>query len=434
MLVRIHYFRVKKISIYFVLLTIGLLILSGRPKFIFQSHLHIPWLTDVQLVEPLTCVSVSHQYDWPSALQVNANDNVLTIVIVTAQAEFKRLPLTLAALACHLDSKRIFQVVFLVPERDVHILEPFLSDQKAQYWPWPLSIMADNRLLQHIHTDSYRLQMMFKLVVAQIIHTEYYMILDSDCIAIWPIHVEQLLWQSNRIKTTNHSLPLFKALYQIEDRSDRDQWWPESEQVLQIEPNTCVSTDPKSSTIGVTPVILSKTISLRTLCRLKYLYGDKNFLNKLANWALWRIIFDRMWTEYTLYYLTAQCTKTFDKFHFHRTKLPSRDSWTSLNFYGLSVWWYTDWTSFTRYRLVELVRIGLAWRQKEITQKHGQAMLDESMNTHDLFTVLQGRQYVNPNLYHELFYPLYIEHLKRLDNSKDLVALLGNMSRTLIKI
>jgi hypothetical protein len=268
MIISFNRSRSKYIFKYIFPFIIILLILNGRPKFLFRPYLHIPWLTDVQHVQPLVCISLDDQQDWPSASQSNEDhtkqDNRLTIVIVTAQPEFKRLPLTLAALACHLDSRRVFEVIFLTPLNDVYILEPFLSD----YWPWPLSIISDDRLLKHIHTDSYRLQMIFKLIVSQIIQTEYYMILDSDCVAIWPIHVEQLLVQTN---TTN--LPLFKALYQIEDRSDKDKWWIESEQLLQIKPNTCLSIDPTTPTIGVTPIILSKTISLRTLCRLQTLYG-----------------------------------------------------------------------------------------------------------------------------------------------------------------
>jgi hypothetical protein len=278
MTIRFNCSRLKSIFLFII----GLFILNGRPKFVFQSHLHIPWLTNVQHVQPLNCISFDNQHDWPSALQSDEHhakqDNRLTIVIVTAQPEFKRLPLTLAALACHLDSRRVFEVIFLVPPKDVYILEPFLSGQQGNYWPWPLSIISDDHLLKHIHTDSYRLQMIFKLVLSQIIKTEYYMLLDSDCVAIWPIHVEQLLWQSNVVQ--NKSLPVFKALYQIEDRSERNQWWPESEEVLQIKPNTCASNDPRTATIGVTPVILSKTIALRTLCRLQTLYGK--VLNKFS--------------------------------------------------------------------------------------------------------------------------------------------------------
>ncbi|CAF0885467.1 unnamed protein product [Rotaria sordida] len=91
--------------------------------------------------------------------------------------------------------------------------------------------MPDDNLLKHSHTHSYRLQMMFKLVVAQVMKTEYYMILDSDCVALWPIHVKQLLWQQ-QVSTSKmkNNTPSHQALYQLEERSDHAEWWPESEQ------------------------------------------------------------------------------------------------------------------------------------------------------------------------------------------------------------
>jgi hypothetical protein len=271
--------RHRCIALCVTLLVIGLLVFTGQPKCIFKSHLHIPWLTDVQHVQALDCIATVDQSQWPRVVQSDTSsrsDGHLTVVIVTARPGFKRLPLTLAALVCHLDYRQISEVMLLVPPQDVSLLQPFLTGEAAYHWPWPISIMPDDRVLKHTYTHSYRLQMMLKLVVAQLIKTEYYMTLDSDCVAIWPIHVEQLLWRQLTTSTAskmNHSSPSFRALYQIEEKSDHGEWWPESEQVLQIKPNTCISDDPSSTTIGVTPAILSKSIALRTLCRLQILYG-----------------------------------------------------------------------------------------------------------------------------------------------------------------
>lgn len=266
-------------ALFVTLFVVGLLIFTGKPKYIFNSHLHIPWLTDVQHVQTLDCIAVADRPQWPRGVQSEASsrsDGYLTVVIVTARSGFKRLPLTLAALVCHLDYRQMSEVMLFVPPQDVSLLEPFVTGEAAYHWPWPISIMSDDRVLKHTHTHSYRIQMMLKLVVAQLIKTEYYMVLDSDCVALWPIHVEQLLWKRPMVSTTskmNHSSPSFLALYQIEEKSDHGEWWPESEQVLQIEPNTCIPDDPSSTTIGVTPAILSKSIALRTLCRLQILYG-----------------------------------------------------------------------------------------------------------------------------------------------------------------
>ena len=285
MIIHINRPRTRHLFIGLCLLIVTLSIFSGQPKFLFPSHHHVPWLTNVQHVRPLHCIPVPSQPGWPMGLRSNdrfaEKDNRLTIVLITARPEFNRLPLTLAALASHLDSRRVFEVVFLTPPDDIVLLRPYLSGSPADRWPWPLSIVSDDLLLKHTHTDSYRLQMIFKLIVAQIITTEYYMLLDSDCVALWPIHVEQLLWPAKTKRERNG--PSYRALYQREERADRDKWWPESEQILQIPSNTCVSDEPTSPTLGVTPIILSRTIALRTLCRLQTLYGKSFSLDSFLH-------------------------------------------------------------------------------------------------------------------------------------------------------
>lgn len=362
-------------------------------------------------------MSDANQTDWPYPSELNDKpDSNLTVVIVTARPDFKSLPTTIISLICHLDSQRITEVLFLVPPRDVNLLKPYFSSEHSRYYPWPIRIVPDDILLTHIHTNSYRLQMMFKLLLAQIIQTEYYLILDSDCLALWPIHVEQLLYRDS------HNLSLYKALYQIEGKLGHEAWWVESEELLQIKLETCVSTNSSAlDTMGVTPSILSRTIALRTLCRLQKLYGDERFLNKMANWALWRLLAGRMWTEYTLYYLTARCTNIFDHYHFHYKTLSSIPK---LNLYGFSIWSSNDWTQKNQNRLIELINSGLKWRRKEVD---GQVLIDKTTDIHSLFSILQGKHYVNPKLYHEIFYPLYIQYLKGQNQTEKLIKILDKM-------
>ncbi|CAF1053408.1 unnamed protein product [Didymodactylos carnosus] len=437
----------SKYQFYVIGLIIFLLLLNGYPKFIFKEKYHIPWLTDVRQVQPLECYPVNLStvsQHWPyfdqktlSLSISNAHKNnenqvnlkkdslSLTIVIVTAKPEFHRLPLTLVALLIHLDPLHIKEVMFLVPPRDIELLKPLILTS-ASIWPWPITFISDDILLKHVHTDSYRLQMMFKLVVAQIIVTEFYLILDSDCVAVWPIHVEHLLWKT---KNGNLNTPAVRALYQYEERDDRKLWWPASESVLQVKSNTCTSSSPSSPTIGVTPAILSRSIALRALCRLQYLYGHQHYLIRLANWKLINLIWGSMWTEYTIYFLTSECTQTFHTNHFHMAP-----SMPPLNLYGLSVYYSTDWHSFNRNQLREIVKTGLKWRQKEF--EFGSSIIDYSQKR-SLFTVLQGRQYINPILFHKLLYPLYIEHLKLRNSTSTIVEqtinLLDNMVKQLIK-
>ena len=96
----------------------------------------------------------------------------------------------------------------------------------------------------------------------------------------------------------------------------------------------------------------------------------------MANWALWRLIVGRMWTEYTLYYLTGRCTKLFDTYHIHHSDIPASRAFPSLSLYGFSIWALGEWTSENRQRLVETIEHGLNWRTREVEQSAGRAIVD----------------------------------------------------------
>ncbi|CAF1077149.1 unnamed protein product [Adineta ricciae] len=420
------YLRYRRFTLCAILLITILFVFNGQTLHKGQFYLGLFISANVRSVQPLQCASDNYQPEWPHSVNVqNKSDYNLTVVIVTARPEFKRLPATVAALLCHLDSRRIAEVMFLVPPKDVSLLEPYLSKEQAKQWPWPVSLISDDTLLKHQYTMSYRLQMMFKLFIAQIVQTEYYLILDSDCLALWPIHAEQLLYK-------NETSSIFRAAFQVEGNTGHAKWWSESEELLQIKLESCVKANTSSiPAMGVTPSILSRTIALRTLCRLQKLYGE-TFLTIMAKWYYWRLLFGRMWTEYTLYFLTARCTNIFDLYHFHHSSLPSSSTVPVLNLYGLSIWGLSDWTTKNQNHLVEAINKGLKWRRKEMEEYNGQGIIDKTTNIHSLFTVLQGRHQVDPKLYHELFYPLYIEYLQKQKQTEKLLHILNNMVKTLI--
>ena len=158
--------------------------------------------------------------------------------------------------------------------------------------------------------------------------------------------------------------------------------------------------------------------------------GDQIFLNKMANWALWRAIFGYMWTEYTLYYLTARCTGTFDYYHFHRSNSSSAPP---LNLYGPSVWWRTDWTSFLRYQLLEAAHTGIQRRQKEFDNGDGKPIVDTSPKPNNLFTVLQSHTPINQTLFHALLYPVFINHLIHRQYAQQVVNILNQMVKQFVE-
>lgn len=161
--------------------------------------------------------------------------------------------------------------------------------------------------------------------------------------------------------------------------------------------------------------------------------GDEHFLTTMANWRLWRLIFGHMWTEYTLYYLTARCTKLFDTYHIHHSNIPASRSFPALSLYGFSIWAFSEWNTANRQRLINTIEQSLNWRRRELEQNSGQAIVNSSETSHSLFTVLQGRQNIDPYLYHQAFYPLFIRHLQERNPTGHLVELLNQMTEQLVK-
>ena len=156
--------------------------------------------------------------------------------------------------------------------------------------------------------------------------------------------------------------------------------------------------------------------------------GDEQFLNRMSSWKFSNESSASMWTEYTLYYLTGRCTKTFDRYHI----LPS--SSPRLNLYGFSVWSANDWTTKNQQQLIKAVQHGLAWREKELETTDGRRVYDQTSKVKDFFMVLQSHHGVAPNDYHQLFYPLFLNHLKRRDAARKLVEILESMTSTLFSV
>lgn len=143
----------------------------------------------------------------------------------------------------------------------------------------------------------------------------------------------------------------------------------------------------------------------------------------MANWALWKLVSGGMWTEYTLYYLTGRCTNIFDQYHIHHDTFSSINSIPKVNLYGFSIWSSNDWTNENQKRLIKLIHSGLKWRHKELNE----ILTNKSVDSHSLFSVLQGKHYVNPKLYHDIFYPLYIQYLKKQNQTDNLIKILDQM-------
>ena len=135
--------------------------------------------------------------------------------------------------------------------------------------------------------------MIVKLLIASMLHTDFYLVVDSDVMAMRPIGLAELF-------TSN------KASY---FSGGQQSWYNASSELLQIS----IESDAKCAhvyehTFGATPSILHKTLALNVLQRLVDLHGK--------DWLHTVMATDHLgWTEFTMYHLCACQQDRFDKHH-----------------------------------------------------------------------------------------------------------------------
>lgn len=146
---------------------------------------------------------------------------------------------------------------------------------------------AKNALDAKLPRAKTRTQMLLKLVIANRVNTDYYVIVDDDVILLRPFGYKHLFADAKqtRLKFTP-------------DSAEHDYWWHGSCNVLHMDWETSWNTlqglRKRNWVINVTPQVFSKTHTLALLTKLKEKYED-----------LEKHLYDTSdrWTEYTLYWL-----------------------------------------------------------------------------------------------------------------------------------
>jgi hypothetical protein len=132
-------------------------------------------------------------------------------------------------------------------------------------------------------------QQIIKLYTPALIDTEYFLVFDPDVFATHPFTAETLL-------------PGGRALTHLQPRAISPKVWQPSSQLLRQEPHL------DRDGIWWTPAILSSTICRTLHRRLEALYRTDWIRVLLANYTI-------DWTEYTLYWLTAEQDGLIERFH-----------------------------------------------------------------------------------------------------------------------
>jgi Family of unknown function (DUF6492) len=184
----------------------------------------------------------------------------------------------------------LFQQIFVVvPARE----EQAVRSGLLRLPTLPLTVISEEvvlPLLRYYRTiGGWALQQVVKLAAAALVETEFFLTLDADVALCRPLAFDDLFVDG-------------KALMQPAARALHPNWWRGSAHLLGL------SLDLGAPGMAVTPALLS-----RSVC--KELFSDLEQSHRCP-WA--RVLLDRTdapWTEYTLYYLTAERHGLLEQFH-----------------------------------------------------------------------------------------------------------------------
>lgn len=184
----------------------------------------------------------------------------------------------------------LFRDIFVVvPHREVAALRAALAWWSAL----PIRIVDEDDILPEFRdfdrVSGWFRQQVIKLRVAELMETEFLLTLDPDMFLCKPVGYEGLI-------------PGGRALMQIEARDSQVRWWRGAARVLGL------AEDPGAPGMSVTPAILSRNVCARLFADLRARHGRSWQSALLATAA-------EYWTEYSLYYLTAERHGLLETFH-----------------------------------------------------------------------------------------------------------------------
>jgi beta-1,4-N-acetylglucosaminyltransferase len=268
------------------------------------------------------------------------NERQFSIVIPSTSHDREYLKNLLISLQKFLSLTSVDVILIIVPNSDFDQMKSFLSFAQS-LWQKKLRLVKETKLIPDSilsKCDSFPKwrsgwfkQQVLKLSAAFIMKTDFYLILDSDCILTSPLKYCDLVDETEN-KT--------RSFYQTEDIYLHQNWWRGSAKLLGIE---SYFLDSLKEGIGVTPQILSVSI-VKMMCS----FIEKSHPNRgkwysiLSSFRL-QLYPTAIWTEYTLYYLFAVRTGILNKYHICKRN--------ALSDYNHNVWQLHqsyDWNPFIK--------------------------------------------------------------------------------------
>jgi len=170
-------------------------------------------------------------------------------------------------------------------------------ERHAQAWQdFPLRFLIEDEYLEvfkrfsKLHeVRNWHRQQIIKLMCAELVHNDFFLVLDPDIFAVKPLRHADLIVDG-------------RAIVEADRREWHAEWWRDSADVLGVDPHL------ERPGMGVTPAILSAQ-ACRELTRY---IADRH----RRSWQ--EVLLSRyatQWTEYTLYQLFLEHSGQFERYH-----------------------------------------------------------------------------------------------------------------------
>eukprot|EP00520_Triparma_pacifica_P012352 CAMPEP_0118647660 /NCGR_PEP_ID=MMETSP0785-20121206/8731_1 /TAXON_ID=91992 /ORGANISM="Bolidomonas pacifica, Strain CCMP 1866" /LENGTH=392 /DNA_ID=CAMNT_0006539781 /DNA_START=80 /DNA_END=1255 /DNA_ORIENTATION=+ len=147
--------------------------------------------------------------------------------------------------------------------------------------------------------DKYALQMSIKLLVANIVETDFYVTLDADVVTVGSVGLEDFVREG-------------RGNWVMEERNTHPNWWEGSGTLvgLPVDVNDEALMGDEKMGIGVTPAVMSTAGAMMAVGRIKAVAGgggwEESWVGSFG--AIW-------WSEYTTYKLVLDAYGVWNKLH-----------------------------------------------------------------------------------------------------------------------
>lgn len=228
-----------------------------------------------------------------------------------ADAGFVELAMSLGSLARNFRDIHTFQIILIVPTRQLAEVKAFIRRFKARLditlFDESYLLGMDSSLLPDAPSGltGWYLQQVLKLLASYLVATDFYVTLDSDVVLVRNCAIYDLIRNGRsfvNVETLKDYQNLYTDQFSEHEYSVKARRYASAERLLQYPPTDSIS----DSFFNETPVILHTKSVRDLLVRLDKVFGG-NTLCKLMR--------TDGWTEYALYFSFMRHENRLDEYH-----------------------------------------------------------------------------------------------------------------------